>query len=93
MENQNFHISMQISTENIIRILPKGVVTIPKKIRELVRLEENELARIKVEKGRLIIEPVRTLPYPVRSYTEKEIDEFIALDKKETKELKKRKLL
>ena len=93
MENQNFHISMQISTENIIRILPKGVVTIPKKIRELVRLEENELARIKVEKGRLIIEPIRTLAYPVRSYTEKEIDEFIALDKKETKELKKRKLL
>ena len=84
---------MQISTENIIRILPKGVVTIPKKIRELVRLEENELARIKVEKGRLIIEPIRTLAYPVRSYTEKEIDEFIALDKKETKELKKRKLL
>lgn len=29
--------------------------------------------------------------YPVRSYSDKEIDEFLALDKEETKKLKKRK--
>ena len=51
--------------------------------------EESQLARIKSEKGRLIIEPVKTIPYQVRSYSDKEIKEFLEEDEKETKELKK----
>lgn len=77
----------------IVRILPKGIMTIPKKFRETLGLVENGLARIKTEKGRLIVEPVRILPYPVRTYTNEEIKEFIAQDKQETKELKQKKLL
>ncbi len=82
-----------ISFEDLIKIQPKGVLTIPKKMRQFVGLEDNNIARVKVEKGRLIIEPVRTLPYPVRSYTDEELEEFFALDKKESKELRKKGLI
>lgn len=80
----------QIFSEEIIKIQPKGLITIPKDLREELGLKENEFARVKKEKGRLIIEPVRILPYSVRSYTDKEIDEFLKEDQKETNQLKKK---
>lgn len=83
---------MQQTIDEIIKIQAKGVLTIPKTLRENF-MEDNSLVRIKKEKGRLIIEPVRTLPYPVRSYTDNEIEEFIALDKEESKQLKRKGLL
>lgn len=84
---------MQTVVEEIIRILPKGLITIPKKLREELGFDENSLVRVRGEKGRLIVESTRTLPYPVRSYTEREIKEFIKLDKKESRVLKKKRLL
>lgn len=68
--------------DDIIKLQNKGVLTIPKKFR-MDFLEENGLVRIIKEKGRLIIEPVRTLPYPVRRYTDKEVEEFIKMDRHE----------
>lgn len=79
--------------EEIIKILPKGIVTIPKKFRQALGIEENSLARIREEKGRIILEPVRILPYPVRKYKDKEIDGFIAKDIEESRQLRKRGLL
>ena len=84
---------MQNTLEEIIKVLPKGLITIPKKLRQSVGLRENGLARIKKEKGKLVIEPVTILSYPVRSYTEEEIEEFLETDRKEGLELKKMKLL
>ncbi|MBI2010544.1 MAG: hypothetical protein HYS86_05235 [Candidatus Chisholmbacteria bacterium] len=78
-----------IVVEEIIKLQPKGLITIPKKLRQGL-FEEKGLARIKKERGRLIIEPLRTLPYPVRSYTDKELRGFLKLDAKETQELKKK---
>ena len=83
----------QVVQEDIIKIQPKGLLTIPKKMRQSLGFVENSLVRVKEEKGRLVIEAVRTLPYPVRSYTEDEIEEFIKLDKKESKVLRKKGLL
>lgn len=83
----------QIALEEIVKIQQKGLITIPKKIREELGLVENGFVRLKKEKGKLVMEPVRTLSYPVRSYTEKEIEEFLKLDEEETKALKKKKLL
>lgn len=83
---------MAMQIQDIIKIQPKGVITIPKKFREELGLDEKSLARITKEKGRLILEPVQTLDYPVRSYTKKEIDEFIRFDKQLTKGLRKKKL-
>lgn len=79
---------MQTPQETIIKIQPKGLMTIPIKFRRALGLTANNLARIKKEKGRLVIEPVRTLPYPVRSYTDAEVDEFLRLDAKESALLK-----
>lgn len=83
---------MQI-VEEIVKIQPKGLITIPKKFRKSLGFEENKLARLKEEKGRLVLEPVRTLPYPVRSYTEKELEEFFNLDEEESKDLKNKGFL
>lgn len=80
----------QILSEEIIKIQSKGVITIPKDLRDQLGLKENAFARIKKEKGRLIIEPVRILPYSVRSYTEREIDEFLKEDRKDSNQLKKK---
>lgn len=80
----------QTLTDEIIKIQPKGLITIPKELREELGFRENEFARIKKEKGRLIIEPVRVLPYPVRTYSHKEVDEFFKIDKEETSRLKKK---
>lgn len=77
--------------EDIVKMQPKGLVTIPKKLRERVGISENDLVRVRTDRGRLTIEPVRMLPYPVRSYTDSEVREFIELDKKESKELHARK--
>lgn len=82
----------QLLVEEIVKIQPKGVFTIPKKFRTGL-FEENSLARVRKEKGRLILEPVRTLPYSVRRYTDDEIKEFIDLDAYETKKLKAKGLL
>lgn len=79
--------------QDFIKIQPKGVITIPKKFRKELGFNDKSLARITKEKGRLILEPVRTLDYPVRSYTRKEINEFIKFDKKLAKGLKKKKLV
>lgn len=79
--------------EEIIKILPKGLITIPKKFRDSLNLKENKLLRLKEEKGRLIVEPVRTLSIPVRRYTAKEIKEFIEFDKEEARELKRKKII
>ena len=80
----------QIAQEEIVKFQPKGLLTIPKKFRQKLGFGEKSLARIKIEKGKLTIEPIRTLSYPVRTYTEMEVQEFLALDKEETRELKKK---
>lgn len=79
--------------EEIIKIQNKGLVTIPKSYRDDLGLEENGLIRMKKEKGRIILEPVRILPYQVRSYSEAEVKAFIEEDKKQSNTLKKQKLI
>ena len=83
---------MQIQ-DQIIKIQNKGLITIPKSFRDDIGLEVNSLARIIKEKGRLILEPVRTLPYSTRSYKDSDIENFFDLDKRETKILKIKELL
>lgn len=81
---------MQI--QEFVKLQSRGNVTIPKILREALGFKENELVRMKEDKGRLIVEPVRTLSYPVRSYKDKELSAFFDLDDKETKKLKAKSL-
>lgn len=74
--------NMQVSTiEEIIKLQPKGLLTIPVKIRKKYGFNANDFIRIKASGGKVYLEPVRTLPYSVRSYTNKDLEEFFALDK------------
>ncbi|KKS79398.1 MAG: hypothetical protein UV54_C0035G0009 [Candidatus Beckwithbacteria bacterium GW2011_GWA2_43_10] len=79
--------------EEIAKLQPKGLLTIPKKFREKLGFSENNLVRLKADRGRLIVEPVKTLPYPVRTYSDQELKEFFALDDEESKKLKAKGLL
>ena len=83
----------QSAQEEIIKLQPRGVLTIPKKFRQNIGFKENSFVRIKKKKWQLVIEPVRILPYPVRSYKQKELEKFFKLDKQESKKLKKKGLL
>lgn len=83
----------QLTQEEIIKLQPRGVLTIPKKFRQDIGFKESSFVKIKKKKWQLVIEPVRILPYPVRSYKQKELKEFFKLDEKETKKLKKKGLL
>lgn len=85
-------INARVFPEEIVKLQPRGYLTIPSKFRRDWNLTDG-LVRITKKQSSLIIEPVRVLPYPVRSYTQTEIDEFVAEDVKETKELKKKGLI
>ena len=85
---------IQLGTyEQVVRVQNKGLVTIPKALRDSIGLNENDLVKIKRSKGRIVLEPVRILPYQVRSYTSFDLDSFFELDEKESEELKKKGLL
>ena len=83
----------QLIQDEIIKLQSRGTLTIPKKFRKSLGLEENSLVRIRKDQWRLVVEPIRTLPYPVRSYTNEDLEEFFELDAKESKKLKKKGLL
>lgn len=79
--------------EDIIKVQLKGLLMIPKKMRDSVGVVERGFVRIRADQGKITIEPVRTLPYPVRSYTDKELAEFIAFDEEQGKELRRLKII
>ena len=84
---------MQTQTyENIVKLQPRGVLTIPKKMR-VGLFDEAGIAKMTRMGRKLIIEPLKTLNYPVRTYTDSELQEFFDLDEKESKKLKNKSLL
>ncbi len=84
----------QVGTyEQMVRVQNKGLVTIPKSMRDSIGLNVNDLIRVKEKMGRIILEPVRVLSYQARSYTNSDLDGFFELDEKESKVLKKKNLL
>lgn len=78
--------------DQIVQLQPRWVFTLPKNLREGF-FDENRLAKISRTGRKIIIEPVRTLAYPVRSYSDNEINDFFELDDKESKELKNKGLI
>jgi len=55
-----------ITQEDIVKIQPKGLLTIPKKFREELGIKEDSFVRVIKVQRRLIIEPARVLSYPGR---------------------------
>jgi bifunctional DNA-binding transcriptional regulator/antitoxin component of YhaV-PrlF toxin-antitoxin module len=75
---------MLTQREEIIKVQEKGLITIPIAFRKSLGLTKDSFAKIYKKNGKLVLEPVRILSYPVRSYTNEEIDEFVKLDEKES---------
>lgn len=80
------------SQEQFIRLQPKGLITIPKKMRDRLGFKTSGLIRIRETVNLLTLEPVGVVSYPVRRYTNAEVDAFIKLDTQETKKLTKSQL-
>ena len=77
-----------------IRVLKKGIVTLPKAMREKVGIKEGDVAKAKLVGNNIIIEP-RETPYEGRIFTDAEIaqwkkdDELLPEMAKETEQLVK----
>lgn len=64
--------------EEWVNVLSKGIITIPKKIREQVGLKEGDVARVKTQGNKVIIEPREEKPY--RTFTKEEIERWAKED-------------
>lgn len=67
---------------------PRGQITLPKKLRSKYGIRPGVPVKIMDADGGIRVEPVRIVSYPVRQYTDGEVDEFLKLDAKETKKIK-----
>lgn len=66
--------------EEWIRMLGKGMITIPKGWREEFDLKKGEMLRAKKEKERIILQPAqKAVPY--RIYTQTKLKEFLKEDR------------
>ena len=78
--------------QEIIQIQSRGLITIPRRFRADA-FEEKSYIRMKKLNGKLILEPVSIIGYPVRKYLSSEVDDFFDLDDKESIKLKKMGIL
>ena len=67
--------------EEWIKVLEKGMVTLPKKWREELKISAGDNIKVKKEGKRIIIESSKIRLAPYRIYTDTEIDEFLEEDK------------
>lgn len=77
--------------EEWVKILAKGLITIPKRFREDLGIKEGEVAKVRKVGARLIIEPREAREYEV--YTDEELKEMLAADKLPRREAKKVKAI
>lgn len=64
-----------------LKVLGKGMVTIPKQWREELGLEAGDVVRAKKDGNRVVIEPQQSSLAPYRVYSNAEIEEFLQADK------------
>lgn len=65
--------------EEWVNILSKGLITIPKKMREIVGIKEGDVVRIKVQNKKIIILPREEVKH--REFTKKQIKDWLKEDK------------
>ncbi len=82
----------QLNNGVIVKVQPRGVITIPREFRDQ-SFGENSFLRVKKVSGRIILEPVIILDYPVRKYSDSEVDDFLSFDEEESVKLHKEKIL
>lgn len=68
------------NNQELLRVLGKGMVTIPKKWREELGIETGDIVKAKKEGKRVVIEAPKQSIAPYRVYNDDEIDEFLKED-------------
>lgn len=63
-----------------LKVLGKGMVTIPKQWRDELGLQEGDIVKAKKEGNRVVIEPRQENLAPYRVYSTAEIDAFLKED-------------
>lgn len=63
-----------------LKVLGKGMITLPKKWREEMGLAEGDIVKAKKEGNKVIIVPQRGELAPYRVYTDEEVNEFLKED-------------
>ncbi len=63
-----------------LKVLGKGMVTLPKKWRDEMGIENGDIVKAKKEGNRVIIEAPQSQRVPYRVYTKGEIDQFLKED-------------
>lgn len=70
-----------MNQEEWLKILGKGMVTLPKKWRDELGIESGDIVKAKKEGDRVIIEAQRSTQVPYRVYSDNEIEDFLKEDK------------
>lgn len=76
--NQTF---LDNSQEEWLKVLGKGMVTLPKKWRDELGITAGDVVKAKKEGKRVVIEPQKYQSVPYRVYNDQEIDEFLKEDR------------
>lgn len=63
-----------------LKVLGKGMVTLPKKWRKEMGIEEGDIVKAKKEGNTVVIEPQGKSLAPYRIYSDSEIEEFLQAD-------------
>jgi AbrB family looped-hinge helix DNA binding protein len=82
---------MQITTgtqEEWLKVLTKGMVTIPKAWRKALKIDEGTVVKARKIENQIIIEPLEK-PIPYRIYSQKELQQFLKNDQLSKKWQKK----
>lgn len=78
------------NSQEWLKILGKGMVTLPKKWREELGVGTGDIVKAKKEGDKIVIEaPQQSKKTPYRVYSDSEIDEFLEEDKLTTDFAKK----
>ena len=64
-----------------LKVLGKGMITLPKKWREAMNVTTGDVIKAKKEGAKVIIEASQSQTVPYRIYSDYEIDEFLKQDK------------
>lgn len=66
--------------EQWLKVLGKGMVTLPKKWRDEMALTEGDIIKAKKQGQQIIIEPSKNQTVPYRVFSRSEIEEFLKDD-------------
>ena len=76
---------MSQTTANIqeawLKVLGKGMITLPKKWREAMNVTTGDVIKAKKEGAKVIIEASKSQTVPYHVYSDSEIDEFLKQDR------------